>query len=72
MKKNIIQESKDLKIFDCSCFDGVYVTGGIDENYLNKLESLRSDNIKNTDASITTSQLDFSFTLPENEEGELA
>jgi amidophosphoribosyltransferase len=72
LKKNIIQESKDLKTFDCSCFDGVYVTGGIDENYLNKLESLRSDNIKNTDPSITTSQLDFSFTLPENEEGELA
>jgi len=72
LKKNIIQESKDLKTFDCSCFDGVYVTGGIDENYLNKLESLRSDNIKNTDASITTSQLDFSFSLPENEEGELA
>ena len=72
LKKNIIQESKDLKTFDCSCFDGIYVTGGIDENYLNKLESLRSDNIKNTDPSITTSQLDFSFTLPENEEGELA
>ena len=65
-------ENKDLKTFDCSCFDGIYVTGGIDENYLTKLESLRSDNIKNTDASITTSQLDFSFSLPENEEGELA
>jgi amidophosphoribosyltransferase len=71
LKKNIIQESNDLKTFDCSCFDGIYITGGIDENYLNKLESLRTDNLKNTDASITTSQLDFSFTLPENEEGEL-
>jgi len=71
LKKNIIQESKVLKAFDCSCFDGVYVTGGIDENYLNKLESLRSDNIKNTDESLSTSQLDFSFSLPESEEGEL-
>lgn len=72
LKKNIVQENKDLKTFDCSCFDGIYVTGGIDENYLNKLESQRSDNIMNSDTSITTSQLDFSFTLPENEEGELA
>ena len=67
-----MQENKDLKTFDCSCFDGIYVTGGIDENYLNKLESQRSDNIMNSDTSITTSQLDFSFTLPENEEEELA
>jgi len=70
--KNITQENKDLKTFDCSCFDGIYVTGGIDENYLNRLESQRSDNIKNTDSSITTSQLDFNFTLPESEEEELA
>ena len=72
LKKNITQESKDLNTFDCSCFDGIYVTGEIDENYLNKLESQRADNIKNIDTSITTSQLDFSFTLPESEEGELA
>ena len=72
LKKNITQENKDLKTFDCSCFDGIYVTGGIDENYLNRLESQRSDNIKNTDSSITTSQLDFNFTLPESEEEELA
>ena len=72
LKKNITQESEELKNFDCSCFDGIYVTGGIDENYLNKLESQRSDNIKNTDKSLATSQLDFSFTLPENEEEELA
>ena len=71
-QKKLWNLNKDLKTFDCSCFDGIYVTGGIDENYLNKLESQRSDNIMNSDTSITTSQLDFSFTLPENEEGELA
>ena len=26
----------DLVTFDCSCFDGVYVTGGINEEYLKK------------------------------------
>ena len=72
LKKNITEENKNLKSFDCSCFDGIYVTGGIDENYLNRLESERSDNIKNKDMSKTTSQLDFSFTLSENEEEERA
>ena len=70
LKKNITEENNNLKLFDCSCFDGIYVTGGIDENYLNSLESKRSDGIKNKDLSKATSQLDFSFTLAENEEEE--
>ena len=70
LKKNITEENNNLKVFDCSCFDGIYVTGGIDENYLNSLESKRSDGIKNKDLSKATSQLDFSFTLAENEEEE--
>ena len=28
--------------FDCSCFDGVYVTGDIDEAYLQRLEASRN------------------------------
>lgn len=28
-----------IKDFDCSCFDGVYVTGDIDEAYINTLEN---------------------------------
>lgn len=32
--------------FDCSVFTGDYVTGGIDEAYLQGLEQLRADNIK--------------------------
>ena len=70
LKKNITEENNNLKVFDCSCFDGIYVTGDIDENYLNRLESKRSDGIKNKDLSKATSQLDFSFTLTENEEEE--
>ena len=69
-KKNITEENNNLKLFDCSCFDGIYVTGGIDENYLNSLEAKRSDGIKNKDLSKATSQLDFSFALAENEEEE--
>ncbi len=32
--------------FDCSCFNGVYVTGGINEDYLRIVEKTRSDSIK--------------------------
>lgn len=32
--------------FDCSVFDGVYVTGGVDEAYLRHLENVRADNNK--------------------------
>ena len=32
-----------LASFDCSCFNGVYVTGGITEEYLAKVEGSRSD-----------------------------
>mgnify|MGYP005748302621 FL=1 len=35
--------------FDCSCFDGVYVTGTIDEEYLNSLESRRKDEAKDVE-----------------------
>jgi amidophosphoribosyltransferase len=32
--------------FDLSCFDGKYVTGDINEDYLNHIEELRNDNAK--------------------------
>lgn len=34
--------------FDCSVFDGVYVTGDIDTTYLDRLEKNRSDSAKKT------------------------
>lgn len=36
----------DLQEFDCSVFDGIYVTGGIDEQYLTDLENQRNDSAK--------------------------
>ena len=32
--------------FDCSCFDGEYVTGDIDATYLDNLEASRSKPVK--------------------------
>ena len=35
-----------IKRFDTSVFDGDYVTGGVDETYLDRIESLRNDSAK--------------------------
>ena len=35
-----------LATFDCSCFDGVYVTGGVSEEYLARIEAARNDGAK--------------------------
>ncbi|RYY79144.1 MAG: amidophosphoribosyltransferase [Moraxellaceae bacterium] len=35
-----------VREFDCSVFNGVYVTEGIDESYLNRLEARRNDQAK--------------------------
>ena len=57
LKKNIIEEGKLLDDFDCSCFDGRYVTDDIDEAYLNRIEMLRSDESLK-EPSKSSSQLD--------------
>ncbi|KAH8117171.1 amidophosphoribosyltransferase [Phellopilus nigrolimitatus] len=41
------QFNMEITTFDCSVFTGEYVTGGVDETYLQYLEKLRADNAKN-------------------------
>ena len=36
-------ESPGVDGFDCSVFDGNYITGDIDQNYLDRVDSLRND-----------------------------
>ena len=36
----------EIETFDCSVFDGQYVTGGVDRAYLERIESVRSDAAK--------------------------
>ena len=38
--------NKNLKHFDCSCFDGKYITNDVDDAYLEHLEQLRNDAAK--------------------------
>jgi amidophosphoribosyltransferase len=45
----ITEAAPELKHFDTSIFDGVYVTGDITEDYLNTLEQKRNDAAKHTE-----------------------
>ncbi|ANF81547.1 amidophosphoribosyltransferase [Acinetobacter sp. NCu2D-2] len=52
--KNAVRTSKVPKLqeFDCSVFDGVYVAGGINEEYLDALQQKRNDGAKKGDKFI--------------------
>lgn len=43
---SVQQFNPALKQFDCSVFSGEYVTGGVDEDYLRRLDTLRNENAK--------------------------
>ncbi|KAF8163568.1 phosphoribosyltransferase-like protein [Crassisporium funariophilum] len=43
---SVRQFNPSIGAFDCSVFTGEYVTGGVDESYLQHLESLRADNMR--------------------------
>ena len=38
--------NRSIKRFDCSCFDGKYVTKTIDDDYLDKVSNLRNDSAR--------------------------
>lgn len=40
-------DSDEQRNFDCSVFDGQYITGDIDESYFSNLETARNDGVKN-------------------------
>tara|TARA_B100000035_G_scaffold252545_1_gene221827 strand:+ start:1360 stop:2871 length:1512 start_codon:yes stop_codon:yes gene_type:complete len=40
-------ESSNITQFDSSCFDGEYITGGVNDDYLTALDKLRNDAEKN-------------------------
>jgi amidophosphoribosyltransferase len=43
LKRSISDVNPMLKNFEASCFDGIYVTGDISRDYLDRLESVRND-----------------------------
>ena len=53
----VSQGNKSITEFDCSCFNGEYVTNDIDQNYLNGIEALRSDAAKKENNTNESSEL---------------
>ena len=47
-----------ITTFDCSVFTGEYVTGGVDEEYLQQIEDLRADNNRNKALKLQVGDLD--------------
>ncbi len=41
-----LEGNPDIPQFDCSVFDGNYITGDVNDEYLNKLEQDRADHVK--------------------------
>jgi amidophosphoribosyltransferase len=59
-----------MEIFDCSCFDGKYVTGDIDDAYLARIESARGDMNKKQKPANSSTQMDLNL-VGANEEDEV-
>jgi amidophosphoribosyltransferase len=47
-----------IEKFDCSCFDGVYVTGDVSQEYLDGIEAGRLDGESRTESRLSSYQLD--------------
>ncbi len=47
-----------IKRFDCSCFDGVYVTGDVSPEYLDGIEATRRDGETRPETRLSSYQLD--------------
>ena len=67
--RDIGLSNPSMEIFDCSCFDGKYVTGDIDEAYLARIESARGDVNKKQKPANSTTQMDLNL-VANNEEDE--
>ncbi len=60
----------DIMKFDCSCFDGNYVTGDVSAAYLSAIEAARKDGAKFKKPSNSTTQLDLNLVSLEEEQEE--
>lgn len=46
LEASVRQLNLSITTFDCSVFTGEYITGGVDEAYLQYIEGLRADNVR--------------------------
>jgi amidophosphoribosyltransferase len=66
--KAVQLSNPDIELFDCSCFDGKYVTGDIDAAYLHNIESARGDGAKRPLPANSITQLDLNLVSSKEEE----
>ncbi len=65
--RDVKLSNPDIARFDCSCFDGDYVTGDVTESYLAAIESARGDGDKYKKPANSSTQLDLNL-VGSNEE----
>jgi amidophosphoribosyltransferase len=70
--KAVQLSNPDIEVFDCSCFDGKYVTGDIDAAYLSRIESARGDKEKTKKPANSITQLDLNLVNSKEQEEEVA
>jgi amidophosphoribosyltransferase len=61
-----------IEHFDCSCFDGNYVTGDVDAAYLANIEAARGDGAKEEKTTNSSTQMDLNLATMEKHEEEAA
>lgn len=66
---SVQQLNPAIEVFDCSVFTGEYITGGVDEAYLNGLEEKRADSVKAGDTSPNRHKVNGVSTNPTEGEG---
>jgi amidophosphoribosyltransferase len=59
--KDIKASNPKIHDFDCSCFDGKYVTGDINEAYLANIEAARGDGSKKQKPANSSTQMDLNL-----------
>jgi amidophosphoribosyltransferase len=63
LEASVRQLNLSITTFDCSVFTGEYVTGGVDEAYLQHIEGLRANNAR---GKVTTNGVGFVKGMGEN------
>jgi amidophosphoribosyltransferase len=58
LKTAVHKANPAIQGFDCSCFDGIYITGDITPEYLNQIEQARGNKTKAQDAEEDQLELD--------------
>jgi amidophosphoribosyltransferase len=66
--RDVNLSNPEIENFDCSCFDGKYVTGDVTESYLAAIEMARRDGEKFRKPANSSTQLDLNLVGAEEEE----